>query len=126
MAAEEAIDVGKSFEHCYRTLRDLPMNLIISVDSKDLYSALSTQRLSTDKAMRGEIGIIRYEFEIGAISEHIWIPGKLNTVETRTKFDSTLVPAVHDLLQTGRFLFDFDTTESCISNKLLGSSKSSK
>lgn len=73
--------------HCYRTLCDSPIELIIAVDSKDLYSALRVQGLSTDKLMPGDIKVIRYELETFAVLTLIWISGKLTLAEIGTNFD---------------------------------------
>lgn len=103
LAFREGIDVGKSIADCYRVLINVTIDLIIVVDSKNLYTTLSAQRLSVDKSMRGDIGIIRHEFEIGNISKFICLRGKINSAEIGTKSDRALISAANHILQ-GRVL----------------------
>lgn len=118
LAADEAIDVGKSLVKTYKRLMGISLDLIIVVDSKDLLTTLFTHRQSTDKSIRGEIGVIRYEFETKAVSKIV--PGKLNFADIGTKFDSPLNDAVLRLLQSSTLPFDFENCESRGSDRSLG------
>lgn len=120
MAAGEGVDIGKILTQVYKTLLHAAINLIVVVDSKDLYTTLTTQRQSIDRSIRGDVGVIRFEFEVKNITEVMWIPGKLNPADVGTKFDSPLIPAVSQLLSTGLLPFSVDEAESCASDRSLG------
>lgn len=120
IAADEGIDIGKSLASVYSLLLRMPTALIIVVDSKDLFTTLTTQRQSVDRSIRGDIGVIRFEFETRNVSRIIWIPGKTNPADIGTKFDSPLTDAVAQLLATGKFPLHLENLETCASNRSLG------
>ena len=62
----------------YQTLLNLDVDLLIVVGTKDLYDSLFTCRNSTDKSIRADVSLIRYEFETYKINRIVWIPGKCN------------------------------------------------
>lgn len=118
--SDEAIDAGKSIRAEHRNLYDNDINLVIALVSEDLYTSLTTQQQSIDLSIRGDVSVIRYEFETRRVHEVVWIPGKLNLADCGTKIDSQLTSAVNQLLQTGRPPFDLDNAESCPSEKPFG------
>lgn len=63
LAAGCAIDEGKMLAKSYQTLLNVDVDLIVAVDSNDLWETLSTCRASNDKSIRADVSVIRYEFE---------------------------------------------------------------
>lgn len=108
LAAGEAIDIDKVIRCLYERVISVKINLVIAVDSKDLYTTLTTQRQSIDKSIRGDVGVIRYKFENQAVSQFIWNPGSLNPADIGTKFDSQLNMAVVQILQSLMIPFNFE------------------
>lgn len=68
LAASEAIDEGKVLKKAFSVLFGFTVPLIIVIDSKDLYTSLSTQRNSIDRSIRADVNIIRFDFEIGNVN----------------------------------------------------------
>ena len=73
------------------------MDLIVVLDSKDLYTSLSTQRKSIDRSVRADVNYIRYQFEISNANRICWIPGRLNLADPGTKPDSPLIHCIKGL-----------------------------
>lgn len=69
---------------------------------------MSTQRQSFDRSIRGDIAVIPYAFETKVVSELIWIPLKLNAVDTGNKFDSSLTQSVKHMLLASVLSFEFN------------------
>lgn len=119
LAASETNDTGKSI-CAYRKLYDIDTNLVTALDSKDLYKLLTTQQQSIGQSIRGDVSVIRYEFETRIVHEVFLIPEKLNLANCGINNDTSLTSAVNQMLQTGRLPFDFNNAESRLSNKPLG------
>lgn len=51
LAASEAIDEGKMLKKAYSELLNVNVKLIVCVDSKDLFTSMTTQRLSLDRSI---------------------------------------------------------------------------
>lgn len=98
----------------------MEIELLIALDSKDLFSSLSTQRNSIDRSIRADVNVIRFEFETKSVSKIYWIPGKMNLSDPGTKADSPLIPALQLLLHTGKIPIEFPTAESRSSGRSLG------
>lgn len=62
-------------------LLQVTIDLLIVVDPKDLYTTLTTKRQSIDCSIRGDIEVIRYEFEMRNVAKVVWIPGEANPAE---------------------------------------------
>lgn len=90
LAAGEAIDEGKIIAQAYSILLGMKMDLLIALDSKDLFQSLSTQRNSIDKFIRADVNVIRHEFETQNVHKIMWIPGKQNLADPGTKAGSPL------------------------------------
>lgn len=120
IAAGEDIEIGKTNARVYFLLLPMKIDLIIVVDSKDLYTTLTTKRQSIGRSIRGDIGVIGFELEVRNVSKIIWIPGKLDPADARTKFDSPLTSVVAEMLSSGKILFTPSQSESCLSNRWLG------
>ena len=62
LAAGEAIDEGKVLVKALEELLSTEVSLCMFVDSKDLFSTLSTCRTASDRSTRRDVGSIRFEF----------------------------------------------------------------
>lgn len=89
-------------------LLQVTIDLIIVVDSKDLYTTLTTKRQSIDRSVPGDIRVIRYEFEIRNVVKVVWIPGRSNPADIGTKFDSSLIFVVTQMISDGTIPFPSD------------------
>lgn len=112
-AAGEAIDTGKLILNVYRSLLDTDIELIIVTGSRDLFTALSTQWQSIDKSIRGDVGVMQYEFETQTFLEFVSIFGKPSLTDISTRLDRPLTSAVNQLLQDGSLQSDFEQAEMC-------------
>ena len=61
-AAAKAIDEGKMLAKAVEELIGTEVKLSVVVDSKDLFSTLSTCRMVSDRFIRGDPSSIRFEF----------------------------------------------------------------
>lgn len=91
LAAGDAVDIGKILEKAYATILQGQVDLVIVVDTKDIYTTLSTQRELLDKSIRRDVGVIRFEIETKTVAEFVWILRKLIFVDNDTKFDCSLI-----------------------------------
>ncbi len=95
--------------------------LLIVVDSKDLYNTLSTCRNATDKSIRPDVSLIRYEFETRKVNRMIWVPGKANLADPFTKPGSPLCQPLQFMMFSGELPMDFDDAKFRSSDQYLGS-----
>ena len=86
----------------------MDIKLQTCVDSKDMFTSLSTQRNSIDRSIRSDVAFIRFEFQVGSVDKITWIPGKLNLADVLTKPDSPLTEALQLTLFPGKLQLDFD------------------
>ena len=107
-AAGHGIDMGKAVAHAYSQILNMIIPVRLCVDSKDLFTSLSTQRNSIDRSIRGDVASIRYEFQVGNVRQISWIPGKINLADVLTKKDSPLTDALQLTLFNGRLNLDFE------------------
>lgn len=63
IAAGAVIDEGKFFAASFLALLNVETKLQVCVDSKDLWDSLTTCHESTDKSVKANVSVIRYEFE---------------------------------------------------------------
>lgn len=96
----------------------VPLHLV--VNSKDLYTSLFTKRNSDGKSVRAYVNCILFEFELRQIARIIWIPKNLNLGDHGTKSDSLLALPLQLKMADGRLAHDFDVSESCNADCLLG------
>ena len=108
LGTAEGIDEIKIIANVYRELLDVEIGTQICVDSKDLFTSLSTQRNSIDRSIRSDVACIRFEFQVGSINKITWLPGKLNLADALTKRDSPLTEVLQLTLYTGRIQVDLD------------------
>ena len=94
--------------------------LIVITDSKDLYNSLSTQPNATDRSVRADVNVIRFDFETKAVDSMVWIPGRTNLADPGTKRDSALTEALQLLLLTGKIPIDLSESEVRSSDRPLG------
>ena len=108
LGTAEGIDEIKIIANVYRELLDVEIGTQICVDSKDLFTSLSTQRNSIDRSIRSDVACIRFEFQVGSINKITLLPGKLNLEDALTKRDSPLTEVLQLTLYTGRIQVDLD------------------
>lgn len=102
LAAAEAIEEGKILKSALSTVFAIKVRLIVAVDSKDLYTTLSTLRNATDRFIRADVNMVRFDFETGNIDEVVWIPGSVNPADPGTKLNSPLTTSLQLALCTGK------------------------
>ena len=121
LASAEAIDEAKSIAHAYSEILDMYIRVHLCVDSKDLFTSLSTQRNSIDRSIRGDVASIRFEFQVGKVNRIKCITGKINLADVLTKKDSPLTDDLQLTLFTGRLNISFeDFAESKSTEKNYG------
>lgn len=121
LAASEGIHEGKMIASVYSEIFQMEISLRLFVDSKDLFTSLSSQRLSIDRSIRGDVGSIRFEFQTGSVENISWITGKINLADVLTKQDSALTDTLCLCLATCRIPIDYDKEcESKSTEKNLG------
>lgn len=89
------------------------------IDSRDLYTTLSTQRGSVDKSVRAAVNCIRfiYETELDVMG---WIRGMVNAADIGTKENSPLTEAVVLMFATGVITLNLSSQETKPYDKRLG------
>jgi len=105
LAVGEAIDEGKLLRNAFERLLNIEIELVIILDSKDLFDTLSTCRNATDRSIRADVNVIRFEFETRAVSRMIWTTGATNLADPLTKHNSPLTQALELLLFDGSLPF---------------------
>lgn len=120
LAVGEAIDEGKIIARSYEALLGIKTELWIVLDSKDLYTTLTTCRNASDRSVRGDVSLIRYEFETQNVSRMIWVPGKVNLSDPGTKPNSPLSNALQLMMLSGEIPFNFDEFEVGKSDQFTG------
>ena len=91
IAAGEAMDQEKVLANAYRVLLHIDFDLLIVLDSKDLFETLSTCRYFIDSSISADVGVIRYEFETHKLNRLTWVLSKLNLADPSTRPSSPLV-----------------------------------
>ena len=117
LAAGETIDEGKVLANAYRELLHMEIELLVALDSKDLFETLSTCRNSIDRSIRADVSVIRYEFETQKVNRMSWIPGKVNLADPVTKPNSPLVEALQLSFFTGELSTSFQDALTGCSNQ---------
>ena len=101
-AAAQAIDEGKVLKIAMEDIWNISVQFILVVDSKDLFDSMTSCRNATDRAIRGDISVIRFEFETRAVNKVLWIPGSCNLSDPLTKINSPLTEPLHVLMDSGK------------------------
>lgn len=94
--------------------------LVVVVNAKNLYNALSIHRNSLDSAICADVNILKYEFKSGIINTLAWIPGQTNLSDPNTKPHSPLINTLNLTLLDGQLVMDFATVETTVHGLLLG------
>lgn len=108
MAAGEAIDEGNILARKVSSINNAHIPLVISLDTRDLFTSLYTQRTSVDKCILCDVSVIRYEDERRNVAKFIWIPGKQNLADPK-RSDSPLTDAQRCCIENSRLPFQFPT-----------------
>lgn len=66
-------------------LLDIWLRLLVAMDSRDLFTSLSTRRNYVHKSIRADGNCISYKSETGNAGDVIWIHGKLIEVTLEQK-----------------------------------------
>lgn len=111
LAASEALDELVCLHSVIVRILGVPVNLWQLVDSKDLYTSLSTQRQSIDKSVRNDVNCIRFTYET-VLDVFAWIRGNVNIADVGTKKNSALTDALSVILATGKFDIDISCIET--------------
>lgn len=69
----------------------IPLHIVLN--SKDLYTSLSTKCNSVDKYIRADVICIQSNFERRNVERIIWAPVKLNLADPGTKCDTPVAAA---------------------------------
>lgn len=119
VAAGEAIDEGKVLVKAYEALLKIPINLFIVVDSKYVYKTLSTCGNSIDRSIRGDVSVIRYEFETKNVNRVIWVP-KVSLADLGAKPNSPVTQTLQIMLLPAELLLEFTDPEYSNSEQFPG------
>ena len=120
LAASEVIDEGKTLKAALSALLMIRVPLIVAVDSKDLYTSLSTRRNSIDKSIRAAVNVIRFEYEVGNVDVMCWLPGSVNPADPGTKTNSPLIQVLQLLMHSGSIPHDLSRHETRSFDRSLG------
>ena len=120
MAAGEAIDEGKVLVKALEELLGTEVGLSIVVDSKDLFSTLSTCRLASDTSIRGYVSSIKFELATKNVTSMTWVPEKINLADPGTKPDSQLTQNLQLLFESRCLPIDFSESVTQLSNLTTG------
>lgn len=71
-----------------KTVNPTKVLILISLDSKDLCTTQFTCRNAINRSIRGDAGVMRFEFETKKVSRMIRIPGNTNLSDLGTKINS--------------------------------------
>ena len=108
LATGSAIDEAKMLMKAYETLFSMDVSLVCVLDSKDLFDTISSCRMATDRSIRGDVALIRFEFETRTVSRMIWLPGKSNFADPLTKLNSPISSALQLMMFSGALPCDFN------------------
>lgn len=85
LAASGVIDKGKILKAEISKIVNGTGPLSNGINSKELYSSLSTRRKSIDKSIRAVVNVIRFEYEGGDVSVMCWPDGSAALIELDNK-----------------------------------------
>lgn len=85
LTACEAINEGKTLKRAFSTLTGRPVQLIVLVHFRDLYTSLSTRCNSIDKSMGTDVKCIRFEYNVGNVDVILWLYVSVNFAELELK-----------------------------------------
>ena len=120
LATGAAADEGMLLKNACIKLFEVNIGLCVIVDTMDLFDTIPTKRLPTDKAIKGNVASLRYDYEIGAMNKLIWVPGKFNLADPVTKRDTPLQKNLQLTLHSGLISVDFTSCRVNDSKKPIG------
>lgn len=120
LACGEALDDGKLLAAAAGDVFGKRVPLLIALDSRDLFTSLSTKRNSIDRSIRADVNILRHDYELDMLRELVWIPGKINLSDPGTKPNSPLCDALRITLQDGRLSLNYEIAEHSKRGRSLG------
>ena len=120
IAAGVAIDEGKLLVMSLKLLLGIHVDLRVCVDSKDLWDTLTTCHEPTDKSVRADVNVIRYEFETHKVNFMSWIPGKLNMSDPLTKKDSPMNKSLQLMMFSGELPVSYEDAKTRKSEQSTG------
>lgn len=101
LAAGEGRDEENMLKRSYVLLHRLKIELLVLLEAKDFYTALSTQRQFVNRSVGADANYILYQFGIGNADGTCWIPDRLCLADSGIKTDSLLTKALQLLLFIG-------------------------
>lgn len=78
------------------------MKLQLCVDSKDIFTSLSSKLNSIDRSIQSDVAFIWFEIHVGPVDKIKWIPGRLNLADVLTKPDIPLTGLLRLALYTSK------------------------
>ena len=78
IAASQAIDEVKLLKLALKVLLQTSIEFVLVVESKALFDSLTSCRDATDRSIRGDVSVIRFQFETRSDDKVIWINGSSN------------------------------------------------
>ena len=108
LAATEGIDERKTIAKAYSELMDMDIKMQLCVDSKDLFTTMSTQRNSIKRSIRGDFSSIPFEFQTGNVHKISWVPSNVNLADPLTKKNSQITDLLQLTMFTAQLCVDLD------------------
>lgn len=102
LAAGESIDEGNTISSAYSEIVGHKIELSLCVDSKEIFTSVSTQRNSIDKSIRADVASIRFEFQTRTLDKISWIPGRVNLADPLKNKNCSITDLLQLILFTGR------------------------
>lgn len=112
-AGGEGIDKGKLLRVAFNMLLEIKIDLIVALDLEDLFDTLSVRRNASDRSVRADVNIIRFEFETHAVARVISTPGRTNLAGLLAKNNSSLFDALQPLFLSATMPFALFGFISC-------------
>lgn len=98
----------------------ITVHLYAIVDSKELFSSLSTCRTTEDKSIGADVKLLRYNFETHLLDKVVWIARSANPANPLTRTESPLMTTLQIMIYDGTIPIYLDKVESCFSCSSLG------
>lgn len=97
LPASEGFDEGKVLLEVATILFGTAVELIVFLDSMDLFISLYTQKHAGDPYIPPIVETIRFVYETNGIDEAFWLPGSPNLADPRKKTDNPLIQPIHKI-----------------------------
>ena len=99
LSADRAGLLAERLQHLFNLWPTLP--LVLTVDSKGLFSNLSTTHEGSDYRLRPTVQRIRNSYESREIRTIQWIPGSLNLADGLTKRNTVAYKRLNEVIRSG-------------------------